>query len=170
MALTDGSNCLDDARRLSTKARFNIGSFVRNFNVPTTTLFFFEPANLGRFTFTRKRVAADGLWEIAFRETTQPTLIRTPTDDPVPTDGTLWANPEDGTVVRTQMRMHDLSGPGAGTSRGSATIDVVYRRVPALNMWLPDVMTESYNADSPRSWDRINGRAQYSDYRQFQTS
>src|SRR5205809_4401298 len=68
----------DEARRVSDEsARYNIGAIERNFNVPTAALFFFTPDNHDRFKFTARRVAADGTWEIAFKETDRRTLIRT---------------------------------------------------------------------------------------------
>ena len=46
---------LEEARRIVDEgARYNIGPVSRNFNVPTTTLFFFHTGNLSRFTFRRK--------------------------------------------------------------------------------------------------------------------
>ena len=45
-----------------------------------------------------------------------------------------------------------------------------YRRVHALDMWLPDTMTESYEGSRGAAWQRIVTEARYTDYRQFQTS
>ena len=46
-----------------------------------------------------------------------------------------------------------------------------YARVPALDMWLPETMTESYEGDArARSVERTTAEARYTDYRQFQTS
>ncbi len=172
--LTASAGSLDEARRLSAEsARFNIGPFLRNVNVPTTALFFFRPENLRRFKFTRKSVRQDGTWEIAFRETERPTLIRTPDGGgSVPSAGSVWVNGADGTVVRTRLRM-TLFGSPANTSpreSGSAEIDVSYRRVHALDMWLPDTMTESYEGSRGAAWPRLVTEARYTDYRQFQTS
>ena len=53
--LKTSSNPLDDAARLTAEsARFNVGPVMRNFNVPTTALLFFDAAGLSRFTFTRR--------------------------------------------------------------------------------------------------------------------
>src|SRR5258708_3651060 len=102
----DGIGSMDEARRLSDEsARFNIGPFLRNINVPTTALFFFRPENLRRFKLTRKSVGRDGTWEIAFRETERPTLIRTPEGGSGPSEGSVWANCADGTLARTRFRI-----------------------------------------------------------------
>ena len=78
--LTAPGGRYDEARRLSAEsARFNIGRVQRNFNVPTTALFFFTADNLDRFKFTRE----GGRWPTAagrsrFAKPQRPTLIRTP--------------------------------------------------------------------------------------------
>jgi hypothetical protein len=171
--LSASTGSIDEARRLSDEsARFNIGPILRNFNVPTTALFFFRPQNLDRFKFTRKKAAQDGIWEIAFRETERPTLIRTPEGRSVPSEGSVWVNAADGTVVRTRLRMTEIGMSGGVSPRdsGSAQIDVTYRRVAALDMWLPETMTESYEGSRGAAWDRTTTEARYSEYRQFQTS
>jgi hypothetical protein len=162
---------MDEARRLSDEsARFNIGPIVRNFNVPTTALFFFTPANLQRFKFTRKAIAADGTWDIAFRETMRPTLIRTPEGRPVATEGTLRVNGQTGTIVRTTLRMSELGVPPDSHGSGAAEIDVTYRLVPSVEMWLPEKMTEAYEVVRGAMWERTTAEAGYSEYRVFQTS
>jgi hypothetical protein len=173
--LSASSGGIDEARRLSDEsARFNVGPILRNFNVPTTALFFFRPQNLDRFKFTRKKAAQDGIWEIAFRETDRPTLIRTPEGRSVPSEGSVWVNAADGIVVRTRLRMGmtEIGMPRSMNARdsGSAQIDVTYRRVAALDMWLPETMTESYEGSQGASWERTTTEARYSEYRQFQTS
>lgn len=171
--LTASSGSMDEASRLSDEsARFNIGPILRNFNVPTTALFFFRSENLDRFKFTQRNAGQDGTWEIAFRETTRPTLIRTPDGGSVPSEGSVWVNAVNGTVVRTRMRMTLFGTPGNVNTRasGSAQVDVTYRRVAALDMWLPDTMTESYEGSRGNSWDRTTTEARYTEYRQFQTS
>jgi hypothetical protein len=152
---------LDEAKRLSDEsARFNLGPIARNFNVPTAALFFFVRDNVERFKFTRKAVAA-GVWEIAFRETEYPTLIRTPEGRSIPSQGTMWVNAAEGTVVRTRMQM---------MSSVTAEIDVTYVQVPAVGLWLPATMTESYEASRRGATERTTTEAKYSDYRVFQTS
>jgi hypothetical protein len=170
--LSASAGSMDEARRLSDEsARFNIGPIVRNFNVPTAALFFFTSDNLDRFKFTRKRAGADGIWEIAFRETDRPTLIRTPEGQSVPSEGSVWVNAADGTVVRTSLRMNKFAtGSGAKREFTSAQVDVTYSRVAPLDMWLPETMRESYEAARGTFVDRISAEARYSDYRHFQTS
>jgi hypothetical protein len=167
--LSDVSGSLDEAKRLSDEsARYNLGPVSRNFNVPTATLFFFSPRNLDRFKFTRKSVAPDGTWEIAFRETERPTIVRTPEGRSVPSEGSVWVKASDGTVLRTSLRLKEFGQGSAARARhpGIALIDVSYARVSEIDMWLPQVMVESYELRR----ERTTTEARYSDYRRFQTS
>jgi hypothetical protein len=128
--LTDSANPLEEAARLTAEsARFNVGPVSRNFNVPTSALFFFHEMNLSRFTFTRKGTKKiDGVdtLEVAFKETAHPTLITTRAGKDVPAEGTIWVLPADGTVVRTRLQLKGFSdlmatddGRAAATSTAS---------------------------------------------------
>jgi hypothetical protein len=161
----------DEARRLSDEsARYNIGAFQRNFNVPTAALFFFTPENHGRFKFSARTVAADGTWEIVFRETERPTMIRDPDGASVPTSGTLRVDPQTGTVLRTELRIEMMHLQGMRAQHGHASIDVVYQHVDDLNMWLPASMDEQFAMALDRSADTVTGHADYSNYRRFTTA
>ncbi len=168
--LTDPSADVDQARRLSEEsARFNIGPIFRNFNVPTTALFFFAPENLDRFKFKLQGTEADGDVRIAFRETYRPTLIRSPNGTPVPTEGELFAG-RDGVVHRTILRAHSQSEATGTAVQIEFTVDVEYARVESVEMWLPSIMTEEYIAIGRPASTRVNTRAEYSNYRRFETS
>jgi hypothetical protein len=56
--------------------------------------------------------------------------------------------------------------PGTGTG----LVDVTYRYVEPLTMWLPERMIEVFEATARNAWERLEGRADYSNYRQFQTT
>jgi hypothetical protein len=159
----------DEARRLSDEsARFNIGAVFRNFNVPTTTLFFFTPDNLDRFKFTAKGVDGGGTWEIAFRESSRPTLIRTPDGRSVPSQGRLWVDPAYGTVLRTLLEVEGFADESP--KRATGQVDVSYRYVSSMGMWLPMTMDEAFESSREGVRDRISGQASYVNYRQFTTS
>jgi hypothetical protein len=109
---TGKTNVNEVTRIANESARFNAGPVSRNFNVPTTAMFFFLPEHLSRFEFTRKgSKTIDGVktWEIAFKETRRPTFIMTRGGVDVPVSGTLWINPDDGTVVRTRLQMNNFA-------------------------------------------------------------
>ncbi len=108
-AITDANEV---TRIANESARFNAGPVSRNFNVPTSALFFFLPEHHGRFEFTRKGTKKiDGVetWEVAFKETRVPTFIMTRAGVDVPVSGTLWVKPDDGTIVRTRLRMNNFA-------------------------------------------------------------
>jgi hypothetical protein len=94
----------------------------------------------------------------------------------VPTDGSIWVDVDTGTVVRTHIHMTLVVAPPPDDPHtGSVEIDVTYRRVAALDMWLPDAMTESYESVGSHSSSRsmpfnMTGEAKYTNYRQFQTT
>jgi hypothetical protein len=167
--LTSPDGGLDEARRINDEsARFNIGDIERNFNVPTAALFFFTSENLHRFKFTRRGACDSRACEITFRETRRPTLVRTPDGVSTPSRGTLLVDPADGTVERTQIHLTHFAGPG---DEASADVEVTYRFVDAVALWVPDVMTETYFAATGFGRaTRVTGRAEYSNYRRFQTS
>lgn len=169
--LTRAQGTYDEARRINDEsARFNIGNVERNFNVPTAVLFFFTPDDLDRFRFSL-RDRSGALLEIGFRETYRPTLIRTSRGESVPATGVIQVDPATGAIVRTSLKLSNfITAPGAGRF-GTAEIDVRYRQVEELGMWLPETMTESYVAHGrAASWNVVTGRAEYSNYRRFQTS
>lgn len=111
--LTSSSATVSEATRIANESsRFNVGPVARNFNTPTTAMFFFLPEHLARFTFTRKgtkTIDKVQTLEIGFKETRTPTFIMTRAGQDVPVDGTLWVNPADGTVIRTRIRMRNFS-------------------------------------------------------------
>ena len=110
--LTSEAASLSEATRIANESsRYNIGAISRNFNTPTAALFFFMPANLDRFTFTKKgSKTIDGVktTEIAYKETKTPTLVTTRSGRNVPLEGSLFVM-DDGTVVRTRMQMEKFA-------------------------------------------------------------
>lgn len=125
--LTRRDGTLTEARRLADESsRFNVGPVIRNFNVPTTALFFLSTANQPRFTFTKKdekTIDRVSTWEVTFRETKRPTLVKTRAGKDVPCEGSVWVVPSDGTIVRTRLSLRrfadvmaqgDASAPSIG--------------------------------------------------------
>jgi hypothetical protein len=102
-----------ELRRMADEsARYNVGAVARNFNVPTTALFFFHPEHVGRFSFRRTGTKTiDGVmtWVLDFKETRRPTLVMKRNGTDVPCEGTVWVVPDDGTVVRTRLRLRNFA-------------------------------------------------------------
>ena len=93
-------------------ARYNIGPISRNFNTPTSTLFFFYPANLPKFLFTKKgtkKIADVETWELNFKETQTPTIVRTRSGKMVPLEGTLWISPADGAILKSRLTLRNFA-------------------------------------------------------------
>jgi hypothetical protein len=111
--LTSQNPTMSEAMRIANEsARYNIGPVARNFNTPTTAMFFFLPEHLARFTFTKKgnrKIGDVQTLEIGFKETRSPTFIMTRREKDVPVEGTLWVNPADGAVIRTRIRMRNFA-------------------------------------------------------------
>jgi hypothetical protein len=167
-SLLSGPGGYIEARRLSDESsRFNIGIVERNFNVPTTAMFFFRSESHDRFKFAAKEPER-GIWRIAWRETHKPTFIRSPSGASVPAEGELWVDPADGTIRRTVLA---AAMQGRNNNEGSGRVDVTYRYADAIGMWLPSVMDEEWMTTAPMGkWERVSGHAVYSNYRQFTTS
>ena len=169
-------------------ARFNIGPISRNFNVPTAALFFFQPKDLKRFSFARtgeKQIEGITTWEISFQETTTPTFVTTGSGRDVPVEGTLWVVPENGTIVRTRIRLRKFLDTVSGVSSrprtathldeidSEADVEVTYRLETELGLWLPAKMSEFYygplalETGKPPVTARANTIASYSDFKRF---
>jgi hypothetical protein len=131
-------------------ARYNIGPISRNFNVPTTVLFFFDAATIGRFAFERKGTARiDGVmtWELEFKETRRPTLVRTRAARDVPGTGRLWVRADDGTVVRTRLELRDFADDVDVPPQAAApTSRLVDKNVPGVGV----VTTAEASGGPPR--------------------
>lgn len=100
------------ARILEESARFNVGPVARNFNLPTTALYFFHPRTIGRFAFTRKGTKTVGgvrVWVLTFEERQRPTLVGRRDGTDVPCSGEVWVVPDDGAVVRTRLRLRGFA-------------------------------------------------------------
>jgi hypothetical protein len=173
---TSGSPDAAEARRIADEgARYNIGPTRRNFNEPTSALFFMMPVTQSRFEFTRKgETTLDGVnvLEIGFQEKTHPTLIRTSAGRDVTSEGSIWVVPSDGTVVRTKLAISGFSGLGS-----SSTIDVTYTRDSRLGLWVPATMKERHDGNAQASgrgmWTLttqpvVVATATYQDFKRFE--
>jgi VWFA-related protein len=164
---------LSEARRIADEsARFNIGPTRRNFNEPTSTLFFLLPATQSRFAFRKARETRVGgvdAWEIEFQEKTSPTLIRTTDGRSVASRGTIWVAPEDGTVLRTKLVLSGFQAEGS-----FSTLDVTYALDSRLGLWLPSRMAERHEGIVRRvktaSRAIVTATATYSDFKRFEAS
>lgn len=157
-------------------ARYNIGDIPRNINTPMLTLHFLQPSIQDHFRFRRAEsgdtrlgniAAVPGrsaamfrvkteMWVIEFRETEQPTIIKTARSRDFPAEGRFWIDPETGAVLMSELVMEN--------SDVKATINVSYQSEPILGFHVPVEMRERYH--SGNRW--IDGIATYGRFRQFQ--
>jgi hypothetical protein len=154
-------------------ARYNLGPLQRNFNVPTTALFFLHPTNRARFSFKidgEDAVAGSPVLKVRYREEKKPTIIRTSSGKDMPVKGTFWIDPRDGRVFRTTMELESdalMTGgnsrmadnrfeeafqgsirPAFGERRAKSTvsISVSYRTDSKLVILVPAEMVEIYES------------------------
>ena len=152
------------ARIASESARFNLGGelVVRNINVPTFVLRLLHPVYRHHFSFKKVgEETIDGVrtWQIQFRERDRPTIVRRPDGRDQPSSGSVWVNPVTGEVWKTLVTWDVQSLTALGR------ITVTYGRVDGVDLLVPVLMDEAY----PSHATTLQGRATYSNFRQFQT-
>ncbi len=152
-------DALQQARRIAGEgARFNISPSAfplnRTLNVPLTALRFLRGPNQHRSTFQLDRVEPSRI-VLKFTERTHPRLIAT--DDGAAAIGSFTIEPLSGRVLESEFQLV--------TRRVAARFSVVYAEQPALKLWLPASMTESYRFGGTSVL--MDGRATYSKFRMF---
>lgn len=148
-------------------ARYNIGPIIRTINMPILALVFFDRAIQPRFTFERGKpgntkrfagMAAEGdVWLIEYTEFQKGTVVRGANDKDIPSHGRVWIDSTTGRFLRTELISED--------TEIRAQIDVTYRVEAGLDLLVPSEMRELY--ELRRTQSRIDGRAEYSRFRQF---
>jgi VWFA-related protein len=167
--LRDPSQAALDEGRLITgqSARHNLGPFQRNFNVPTTALFFLHLKNQWRFAFEQdgeERLDGEPVWRVRYEEQGRPTTFRTAGGRDMPLRGTVWFSPADGRVLKTHMDVQ---------ADNLASITVTYQRDARLGMLVPAEMRETYEgawagpATGEASPATITCVATYSDFKRI---
>ncbi len=142
-------------------AKYNIGPVVRSINVPLFPLDILRSWNRGRFDFTLGRDAdVDGLraWRVEYTERERPTLVEGLEGEDIPITGRFLVDQLTGAIVETTVEL------SKDTVNGE--ILVRYGRDPALGLWVPIQMRETYFQGGRRIL--MEGRATYSKFRRFQ--
>jgi hypothetical protein len=158
-------------------ARYNIGSFERNINVPLFPLKFVTAANRDRFDFTLGRaVDVDGVKarRLEYVERARPTIVNDREGQDVPVRGAFVVDLATGAVLETEVAVSQRDY--------TASITVRYTRDPKLGMWVPLEMKEKYRvppsaaamtglSGSPSiSGITVEGTARYGRFRRFQVT
>jgi hypothetical protein len=143
--------------------RYNLGDFIRTFNVPTFPLTILHSSNVGRFVFEKETEMTIGdtpAWEIGFSEVSHPTMIQDLKNNDQAQQGKLWIDPDTGTVLKTETRINAQTG----SLWSKVTLVVTYKRSSKLNMLVPDAMEEHES-----EFHRVEATATYSNFRRFET-
>jgi hypothetical protein len=152
---------------IAESTRYNIGNLQRTVNVPVLALSILDPATQRRFQFSRTRddkpklaatPASGTFWAIEYKEVSAGTIIRTTNGRDMPCRGRFWIEPATGRVLLSELTAEDTAL--------RAVIDVTYQPDPALGLLVPSVMRERYDIRGDGS--RVDGRATYGKFRQFQ--
>lgn len=165
----------DNARSMATtiqeeSARYNIGPVIRTINIPMLGLLFFERGVQPRVKFSRRDGAnvrrfkdvadVDDIWLLDFEERGPGTMVKGRNNLDLPSTGRIWIDSSNGRVLQTEVITED--------TELRATITVVYRAEPGLELLVPGEMRELYTLR--RSNSRIDGRATYSHFRRFKVT
>ena len=145
-------------------ARFNIGRIRRTFNEPTIALLVIDKNHLDNFSFKRELVVTEGnatLVKVSFAEHDRGTIVRSVTGSPIPSRGELLIDAGTGHVRGTHMMFKD----GVIT----ADITTTYMLEPKLQLWVPSVFAERYEGQPEGLKEIVTGRAQYTNYRRWES-
>jgi hypothetical protein len=140
-------------------SRYNIGTGIRDTNVPTFALQVLSGEWRGGFSFKLKgheRLGETDTVVVEYVETASPTLVVGRRDADVPSRGRFWIDPADGRILRTLFETR----PDGGVN----TLEVRFRYEPKLDLLVPGEMIERRNA----GLEILEGRAVYSNFRRFQ--
>jgi len=155
-------SALAQARKIAQEsARFNLGSVTRTMNVPDTALEYLHSSHAARVKFEALRnETIDGRPVVVFRfsETAGPSIIRNLLGRDLLSRGRVWADPDSGAMVRTDVLVEER------TSKGACTVD--FGLDPRLGIVVPVKMTERYSTTT----ETIDAVARYTDFRSFSVS
>jgi hypothetical protein len=139
-------------------SRYNIGSGIRDTNVPTFALQILTAEWRGGFTFKLKgqeRIGETVTAVVEYLETASPTLVVGRDGEEVPSRGRFWIDPADGRILRTFFETR----PSGDVN----TIEVSFRQEPKLDLLVPGEMIERRRG----SVETLEGRATYTNFRRF---
>ncbi len=155
-------------------ARYNLGSS-RNINMPTFPLELLYPANVPRFEWKdtgKEQPTSDGsrCRVVSFRETADPTMVRTDSGRNVPMSGSVCIEAATGRVWHMRLNFRERLENVEGA------FDVTFRPASHVGVLIPDSIWEwSLSRDpevsgNPELAGRpcyVEGRASYSNVRRF---
>ena len=159
-------SALEQAGRLADEgARYNLGRYTRNLNMPTLALALLDPSARGRVAVARlddKVVGGRRLAQLRVRERQAGVLVRTLHGEPVRSEAVFAVDANTGAIVRSRVVVdhEDVR----------ATIEVEFGEVASLGLPVPLEMSEDYRRPPSSRADvllgkyRVDGVATYGDY------
>lgn len=157
------ADAVAQARRLGAEsARYNLGRVQRTTNLPDSALLYLKAGSASRMRFEapRKSSPVDGAETVVirFRETGRPTIVTSLRGTNVPASGQVWAHAATGAIVKTEIKLSDMSTDGV------LVVEFAFDEPSGLR--LPAKMTERYTSPS----EVVQGTAQYTNVRRFNVS
>ena len=152
-------------------ARYNIGPFERNINVPLYPLKILLPANRQRFVFSVGRVTESGgvrAWRLDFVERARPTLVLDREGQDIPIEGHFLVEQATGAIVESTVRVEQQDY--------TVSMVVRYVRDAKLGLWVPSDMKETYGIPNRAGTPGTQGgtvltcTARYKNFRRFQVT
>ena len=144
----------------SDTAKHNLGNVARTINIPLLAMMFLHPRVNERFEFTdggEDNINGRILRKAIYKEVARPTLIKTSRGRDLAMTGTLWIDPFNGAVMKTELNAADPIV--------RSQVIVTFRRDEALELVVPEKMEEYYKAYS--AVDDILATATYSNIRRI---
>lgn len=144
-------------------ARLNIGSVERDFNEPTLALLVLEAQRIGNFDIDRKQVVQDGdtaLAMLEFVERSRPTIVSSKTRGHVFSRGEITIEAATGRIRHTRIEFR--ADPVV------ADLTTTYAFDSKLDLWVPSVFRERYEAKQGKRREVITCEATYTNYRRFE--
>jgi hypothetical protein len=155
-------DALTQARTIAQEsARYNLGRITRTINVPDVALEYLQPRLGERVRFAVQRndtIGGRPVVVLRFWEESGPAIVRDLRGADLRARGRVWAEPDSGAIVRTELLVEDRA------SRGSCTVD--FGVDARLGIRVPLKMTERYSSSA----ELIDAVASYSDFRKFAVS
>jgi hypothetical protein len=154
------ADAMAQARRLAAEsARYNLGRVQRTANLPDSALLYLTAASASRVQVDAPRASApvDGAETVVirFRETGRPTIATSLRGSNVPASGQVWAHAATGAIIKTELKLSDLSTDGV------FVVEFAFDEPSGLR--LPATMTEHYTSPN----EDVRATAQYSNVRRF---
>jgi len=155
------------ARIVAESAQYNLGG-LRTINMPTTPLEVLHPLHHVRYIFKIRggaRIEGHRTRRIDFEEFDEPTIVSGTEGTPVFIHGSAWVEPDSGRLWRAELTLKPKANPQlARPVDNRLRVDFTFH--PALKMMVPAQMDETFWIRGGRG----QGRAKYSNFRQFTTA